>query len=268
MVLPINPMQGPPGGRLSGVLGSELSSLWDGLSPHLIARLYEVDIKGKPIPGAPVVRAPFGDDVQLDVDLNWQSPFENAGAEGAVPALSQMLQSGALPALTDKLGQTVGLDTSGPSGVTAEAIGRSGMTKLNSTQIFNGMPPLRIQGELLLRAWISPENEVERLLDQLMQWALPKHLAPEGTMVTAAAEYAATDKTLIESMLPSEVPSLLALTYKGRTYAPMVIERIGVPLGSPVDKTGRFTQLRLPITLGTLTAKDRNDWMNMKGVRF
>jgi len=60
------------------------------------------------------------------------------------------------------------------------------------------------------------------------------------------------------------VPALVALTYKGRTYSPMVIERVGVPLGSPVDRFGRFTQMKVPVTLATLTGKDRADWMAMR----
>jgi len=252
-------------GAASAAAG-DLSSLWDGLSPHLLARIFEVDIKGNAIPGGPVVRAPFGDDVQLDIDLNWQSPFENAGAEGAAPGLSSMLQSGALAAMVDKVGQSVGADTSGASGAVREAQGRTGMTKLNSTQVFNGSPPMRIQGELIFRAWRNPAAEVEAPMAQLVAWALPEHLAPEGTLLTAGLDYATSDKGMIESAMPSLVPAMVAVIYKGRRYGPMVIERVGVPLGSPIDKQGRFTQLRLPITLGTLTAQDRNDWQNMKRI--
>ena len=247
-----------------GLPGGELSSLWDGLSPHLIARIFEVNYKGEMVPDGPVVRAPFGDDVQLDADFNWQSPFENSGSEGAAPSLSNMASTGMLAALAEKLGKVTGLDTSGASGVAKEAQGRTGMTKLNSTQVFNGAPPMRIQGELILRAWKDPVGEVENPLDQLMQWALPKHLAPEGTLLTAALDYATSEKGFIESAMPSLVPSLVGIIYKGRRYAPMVIERVGVPLGSPIDSAGRFTQLRLPITLSSVQAWDRADWQRSK----
>lgn len=238
--------------------GSGAGSLWDGLSPHLIARIYEVDNQGNAIPDGPVVYAPFADDVQLDIELNWQSPFESAGTDSALPTTAAALQSGA----AENILKNLGFD--GISGIAAEATGRSGMTKLNSTQIFNGMPPLRIQGELLFRAWNNAESEVERPVDQLVSWALPKLLAAEGTMVTAAAEYVRSENKGVgraaELLFPSEVPSLLAITYKGRTYAPVVIERVGVPLSSPIDSNGRFIQMRLPITLATLTAWDRHDW--------
>ena len=240
-----------------------VGSKWDGLSDHLIARIYEVNSKGESI-GGPVVRAPFSGDVSLDIDLNWQSPFESAGADTAAPALSRGLQSGAIATIFDRLGEAVGVEASGVSGAIREAEGRSGMTKLNSTQIFTGMPPLRIQGELLFRAWSDPMSEVEAPIDQLMAWALPKKLAEIGTMITAAAEYATSDKGLSESMLPSEVPSLLAITYKGRTYAPVVIERMGVALGSPVDSGGKFTQMRLPVTIASLRAWDKEDWASSR----
>jgi len=246
-------------------MASVVGSKWDGMSRHLIASLHEVDIGGNAV-GDIEIQAPFVEDVQLDLEMNWQSPFEGAGAEGAAPAMSSMLQGGALPALVEKVGEQLGTSIfDGLSSSARAAIGRSGMTKLNSTQIFNGMPPLRIQGELLFRAWSDPQSEVEIPIDQLVQWALPEYLAPVGTIATAILDYASGDKGLVESAFPSLVPALLALTYKGRTYSPMVIERVGVPLGGPVDKFGRFTQMKVPITLATLTGKDRNDWMAMKG---
>lgn len=250
---------------ISKLIGGGSGSLWDGLSPHLIARIYEVDNKGNSMDG-PVVYAPFGDDVQLDIELNWQSPFESAGADGAFPQLTAMIQSGAI----ESVAESVGLQ--GMSGLAAESKGRSGMTKLNSTQIFNGAPPMRIQGELLFRAWNDPRKEVERPVDILMAWALPKKLAPEGTMVTAAAEFARSDdKTVsraVELFLPSEVPSLLALTYKGRTYAPVVIERIGMPLSSPIDSNGQFTQMKLQVSIASLQAWDRLDWIGSRTDRW
>lgn len=244
---------------LEKATGNGLGSMWDGLSKHLIARIYEVDNKGNAVPGGPVVYAPFGE-VTLDIELNWQSPFEGAGAEGGAPTFTAGLQSGAWADIADKVGESTGINTSGISGAARDAEGRSGMTKLNSTQIFTGMPPLRIQGELLFRAWADPNKEVEQPINQLMIWALPKKLAAVGTMATAALDYATTDKGAVESMLPSQVPALLAITYKNRTYAPVVIERMSYPLSSPIDSAGQFTQMRLPITIATLRAYDRDDW--------
>ena len=46
----------------------------------------------------------------------------------------------------------------------------------------------------------------------------------------------------------------------GLLYAPLVIETVSVPLGSPIDKLGRFVQLAVPVTFSTLTAWDGADW--------
>lgn len=244
----------------SGTIGS----LWDGLSPHLIASIYEVNHKSERI-GDVVVRAVFADDANLEATFNWQSPFEQAGPESRAPALMAMAQSGALQPLVERLGERAGNAT---REISETARGRTGITKLNSTQVFSGMPPLRIQSTLLLRAWRDPDTEVERPLDQLMQWGLPRYLAPEGTMLGASIDFLMGESksvdAFIEAAMPSEAPSLIAISYKGRTYAPMVIESIGVPLHSPIDKLGRFVQLELPVTFSTLTAKDRNDWTAMR----
>jgi len=240
------------------------SSKWDGLSKHLLASFYEVDIMGEPV-GDTEIQAPFVDDVQLDLEMNWQSPFEGAGAEGAAPALSAMMQSGTLVPIVDKVGNVVGKELTGLAATLGDAIGRSGMTKLNSTQIFNGMPPIRIQGELLFRAWSDPVSEVEAPVDQLVQWSLPEFLAMEGTMMTAAIDYFTQEgKTMVETAFPSRVPALVAMTYKGRIYTPMVIERVSVPLGSPIDKAGRFTQMKVGITIASLAGWDRIDYMAAK----
>ena len=60
-----------------------LSSLWDGLSPHLIASIYEVVKTGDDSWGrtaqsdAATVLAPLTE-ASMEMVLNWQSPFEQA----------------------------------------------------------------------------------------------------------------------------------------------------------------------------------------------
>ncbi|MCP1317843.1 hypothetical protein [Halomonas sp. 707B3] len=233
--------------------------LWDGINPSLIASIYEVDHKGEPVEGMPAVHCLFVDDANLEATLNWQSPFDGAGPEARAPTLSAMLQSGAIQPLADRVGAG-----GATKQVSETARGRTGITKLNSTQVFSGMPPLRLQATIMLRAWRDPQAEVEEPLDQLMGWALPKELAPEGTLLTAAVDWVSEgDRNVngfVEAAMPSFAPSLLAIRYKNRLYAPMVIETIGVPLNSPSDKYGRFVQLQLPVTLSTLTAWDQRDW--------
>lgn len=241
-----------------------LGPLWDGLNPTLIATIYEVDHKSEPLDEANRVRCLFVDDANLEATLNWQSPFEGAGPEARAPTLSAMLQSGAIQPLAERVGAGEATKE-----VSDTARGRTGITKLNSTQVFSGMPPLRLQATIMLRAWRDPQTEVEDPLDQLMRWALPQYLAPEGTLLTAAVDwFKEGDRDVdgfVEAAMPSAAPTLLAIRYKGRTYSPMVVESIGVPINSPSDKYGRFIQLQLPVTFATLTAIDRNDWDNMKG---
>lgn len=254
-------------GRQSANPANTVSSLWDGLSPHLIASIFEVDHHGYPVNETVVKAVPAGD-FTMEAAFNWQSPFENSGPDSKAPALMAMIQSGALQPLLEAgakvvegvAGKAAADKVRGASIAVDEARGRTGMTKLNSTQVFSGAPPIKFSAELLLRAWRDPELEVERPLEQLMAWALPKQLAPDGTMLTGALDYIAGEKTILEAALPSVAPTLIAIAYKGRVYAPLVIESISVPLHSNVDKLGRFVELSLPITLSSLTAWDRADW--------
>ena len=59
---------------------------------------------------------------------------------------------------------------------------------------------------------------------------------------------------------PSIAPAKIAMQYKGRTFSPLVIESIGMPLSSPVNKDGLYVELAVPMTLCSLTAIDREDW--------
>ena len=88
---------------------STLSSEWTGLSRHLLATFYEVrkTDQGKWVQDdqcdPQTVQAPLTE-ASMEIALNWQSPFEQAGAESKAPALLSMLQSGALQPLVTMLG--------------------------------------------------------------------------------------------------------------------------------------------------------------------
>lgn len=248
-----------------------LSSKWDGLSSKLIAKFYEVakgeDGKwGRTDKTDPkTVHAPLTES-NMEIALNWQSPFEQSGAESKAPALMAMLQSGALQPLIDA---TMGKPKDGADASSAQAKsaaflkqfeGRTGITKLNSTQVFTGMPPVKIQVTALFRAWIDPMSEVEAPFNKLMEWALPIELSNDGSVLARAAETAKGDMGYIEALMPSRSPTRIAMEYKGRIYSPLVIESIGQPLNSPIDASGRFVTLSIPMTLCTLTAFDRTDW--------
>ncbi len=260
----------PSIGQAATLGANALTSIWDGLSPHLIATFYEVAktgddawdrIEGKTDPIA--VMAPLTD-ANLEMVLNWQSPFEQAGPESKAPALMAMLQSGALQPVVDAV---MGKSKEGSAQQKSNEFlkqfeGRTGITKLNSTQVLNGMPPVKITVTALFRAWRDSASEVEAPFNKLMEWALPIELSKDGSVLARAAETAKGDMGYVEALMPSKAPTRVALKYKGRIFSPLVIESIGMPLNSPVDASGRFVQLAVPMTLCTLTALDRKDWSN------
>jgi hypothetical protein len=232
---------------------AELSSIWGNLSEHLIASFWEVRRDGSRVDEDVTVWAPLINDPQLDIQQNWQSPFENV-AQSNLPTLQQLLQSGALQPLLKSADKK--LDTSLASAVSTVE-GRSSISKLNSIQVWAGAPPIKITATLLFRAWKDSVREVEKPLDQLMSWALPVHLESDATILSKALNGSVDRYTVF----PSIVPVMVAMKYKGRTYSPLVIESIGVPLGSPIDKTGKFVELSIPVTLCSIASIDRDDWI-------
>lgn len=234
-----------------------LSSEWLGLSPHLIASFYQVikDSQGvwQPASG-PTVKAPLTE-ASMEVALSWQSPFEDAGADKGMPTISAMLQSGQIQPYLNVMGLGDGKIAS----TAKEFEGRTGITRLNSTQVFSGMPPVKIQVTALFRAWLDPMREVEAPMNQLMEWALPEELSGDGAIVSIL-KATKDQSSAIAALLPSKAPVMVAMRYKGRTFSPLVIELMPYPLGSPVDSSGHFTELSIPMTLCTLTAFDRKDW--------
>jgi hypothetical protein len=234
--------------------GRVLSSEWTGLSTHLIAKFYTVkrQQQGKNVAyvrdGDIEVHAPLTES-NVDITLNWQSPFENmspdqAAIEPVVNAIGERF-----PVAKELVTNLIG----GEQTIQAYQ-GRTGITKLNSTQVFSGMPPAKITAVALFRAWKDPAQEVEAPFAQLMQWALPVKLSPDGVLVNLIRS-----GNPIASLLPSQAPQLIAMEFKRNRYLPLVIESIGQPLGSPIDSSGKYTELLVPITLATLTAIDRDD---------
>lgn len=250
-----------------------LSSLWDGLSDFLIAEFFPVE----PTDGGQWVRSTTDDtavrapltDANLEVDLGWNSPFEGAGAESRAPALAQMAQGGLLQPIVDA---TMGAD--GEFAQSAKEYlnqyqGRTGITKLNSTQIFSSMQPAKISCTAIFRAWRDAATEVEAPFDQLMKWSLPQELSRDGSILARAA-MSGRDENMshVEALMPSLSPVRIGMRYKGRTFAPLVIESISMPLSSPINASGQFIELRTQLTLSTLTAIDRNDWDNFKTIQL
>lgn len=234
-----------------------------GLNKHLLAQFYplkrssdgaawERDSESGEI-SAPLTQA------SMELAMNWQSPFEGAGVESRFPAIAQMAQAGALSpilkALGERLGGESGQALNGLSEKAKQLFGRSGVTKLNSTQVFSGMPPVKIQVTAYFAAYRDPAAEVETPIRTLQEWALPQELAPDGP----AAEFVRSGFDPL-SLMPSRVPLCVGMIYKGRIYQPMVIESISDPLDAPIDSNGRRISAAVQMTLCSLTALDRKDW--------
>ena len=254
----------PTSGSAPSLVAPTLGSLWDGLSPHLIASFWPVRRVNWDVPrywrkieDQPTITAPLME-ANIEMVLGWKSPFEDAGTDKGMPTISAMMQSGAITAWT-------GPDK-GEDGTFAKFEGRTGITKLNSTQVFAGMPPIKITATALFRAWRDPISEVMVPVTKLIEWALPQSLAPDGPLLSLLQEIkeAAGGKDIREAaaagLLPSKAPMPIGMKYKGVLYQPMVIESIGYPIFSPVDANGNHVELAVPLTLCSLAAIDRDDW--------
>lgn len=234
-----------------------VKSVWDGLNPNLVAVISTVKkeenrwVWAKDAPWLVGLLS----EANMEVQLGWRSPFENSNPENMAPTVAAMAKSGALQPLMEQLG--VGKYTGQTLG---DLEGRTGVTKLNSTQVFDSMVPMKITGTLIFRAWKDAAQEVEAPLAQLMSWALPQKLSSDGLLLGRAVQGAKGELSKTDVLMPSWSPVVVGMRYKGRSMRGLVIESVGIPLDSPIDKKGRFVQLRIPITLCTLSAIDREDW--------
>lgn len=238
-------------------MGRVLSSVWDGLNPYLLASIWEVDKNGNRVNHDLEVRAPLTES-DLEVEMNWQSPFENA-SQNTLPTAQQVAQSGVAQPVANVVDNVLGTNT---SGFLDSVKGRATVTKLNSTQVFSGMPPFKFNITALFRAWMDPVDEVHEPFDQLMKWALPEYLAPDGPLSRVGKGGLGVD-----TLLPSKVPTLIAVKYKDCVYSPLVIESITKQTNSPINNQGFFTSLEVPMRLASLTAIDRNDWDVFTGMK-
>ncbi|EXJ14872.1 hypothetical protein [Imhoffiella purpurea] len=261
------------------------------LNKHLIASIYPVDRGGNPKIDLGTnatgsikdgeVRA-MVTEATMEVSLGWQSPFEQWGPEATSPTLMALVQSGTLDDLKNLIGGFFDgwlggiidkiTDPGDWASLVNEGVGRTGMTKMNSTQVFTGMPPIKINATLLFRAWSNPKTEVEAPFDTLMGWALPQCLQRDsilsGLLNGDAPKCPGADGSAfdIARFLPSLTPKMVGLTYKGRTYSPLVIESVGFPMDSPSTADGRYVELLVPVTFATWQVYDANDWSNVRTV--
>lgn len=253
--------------------GSVLQSKWGGLDKNLLASIYPVDFMGKAVGDGITVKSPLTES-NVELTGNWQSAFENAGPESKAPTIMAMLQSGSLSSYlqaffgkADPTSQNDGVLNgvlSQVQGFAKNAQGRTGMSKLNSTQIFTGSAPVKITGTLHFRAFDDPDGEVQQPIDQLAKWVLPKTLAESGSIVSLIEAVRGarrlSDINIVQALLPSEAPQMLGLRYGGYTFSPLVMESVGRPLTVPMTKAGQPLTVSIPFTLASLTALDVGDW--------
>ncbi len=128
------------------------------------------------------------------------------------------------------------------------------MTKLNSTQVFNGMAPAKISLTAHFRAIRDARSEVEAPLHQLIQWALPQELAKDGPL-------AETVRAGDPSLYPSRIPQIIGMSYANMQLLPLVIESIPYPMSGPRDRNGLLLSAQVALQLSTLSAIDANDWV-------
>lgn len=252
---------------------ADLGSKWGSLNPKLLATIYPVERDGARGFGQAVV-APITD-ANIELTANWQSPFEGAGLGSKFPTLMALVQTAALENVGDAAKGTAGAISGdgivgglvkdvlkgaggGLNEFSEKAQGRTGMTKLNSTQVFTGSPPVKIPLTLHFRAFDDPASEVQAPIDQLARWMLAQKLEKNGSLVALAKGLSAGN--FIEAFLPSVAPQMVALVYGGYLFSPMVIESMAHPITVPRSSKGEALHVSVSLMLATLTSLDALDW--------
>lgn len=267
-------------------IATVLQSEWAGLNSKLIAAIYPIQSKltngvrtyTRDPEQVNVVKAPVKGEGQMNITSNWASPFEGQDVENKRPMLMGMLQSGAIQPVLDATSNLVGGNDVAAKQKAMNTLekmeGRASITKLNSTQIFNGMPPIKFPVTLIFRAYSDPYREVTLPVKQLLKWSVPKILSPDGRLVGLikgntdnAAGASSTDPIDaqgvvdkgIEAAFPSRAPQVVAYQYGNETWLPMVIEDVSKPSSYPMDSNGDAIYMEVTLMLATLTALDATD---------
>ena len=217
-----------------------------------------------PVSGGPVVKFPIVDG-HTEFVSTWISPFESQTPDAGLGTFGSMLQVGGFLPIMNALqrqSQSGGATYNAVDAVkkqAAELIGATSITKLNSTQVNTGAPPLKHTFTAVFRALKDPQKEVVDPVDQLISWALPELLAEDGALTNLA-----NGGNVIRSIFPSKSPSIVAFSYAGETWPTMVIESIGRPLTVARDAQGRPLLTKLSMQVSTLSALDREDYAKLK----
>lgn len=246
---------------------SGVPTQWAGLSRHLIARIFPCDFEGSEIDGAESVFGPLSD-ANFDLTLNWQSPFENTGPESKLPSMMAMIQSGQMGIVANALqaggfanepGTLSNSLAESAKRASTKLVGKTGITKLNSRQVFSGMPPVKLNFTLHFRAMSDPQSEVEIPYCRLLEMALPKKLAEDGSLAEAIKTNGGAVDKVLTALFPSDAPTMVGMIYAGKRYSPMVIEHLSNHIDIPIDTDGYTLHRAVQVSLSTLAALDRQD---------
>jgi hypothetical protein len=246
------------------------------LNSSLLAQIFPVKLQfrdGKRLfisdDVAPTVQFPITD-ASIEQSVNWHSPFENQSPDAALGSIAAIAQSGGGLAILNALEKQVtgirGADSfesrmARETVRTADSlVGKSGITKLNSTQTLAGVPPMKLTMTCHFRALKNARSEVQAPIDQLMQWLLPEELAADGAIVNLL-----NGEGLSRSLFPSKTPTLVAFGYSGRRWSPMVIESISMPMTVPRTKDGDPVHSTVSMQIASLSAIDRAGWQGIMG---
>jgi len=264
--MPVNPI-GVASGLLDTLGGTPPQ--WGGISSHLLGRLTAWDVvANNEMQNSPAIVCPVTD-VNLEMSLNWQSPFEQSGPESKAPTLMALLQSGQIGPIANALGAlagNIGIVESLSKDIAKVAVdltGKTGMTRLNSRQVFSGMPPAKLSMTLHFRAISDPDSEVMQPYAQLLKWALPQKLAADSVLANAIEAAPKGVAAMMSQMFPSVAPQLVCFKYANNMYSPMVIEHISNSLDGHLGITGLPIYRSVQISLSTLTALDATDVSNI-----
>lgn len=243
-------------------------SQWQGLSRHLIAELFVCDAQGIADPDIPSIRGPITD-ASISHAQSWQNPFENAGAGQSLPALSAMIQTGQIGQFLNTFQAATGLGTSEGSmtrdlndklqQVAKNLENRTGLTRVNSRQVFVASQPVKVEFTMHFRACSDPAKEVMEPYRRLLEWVLPQELAND-TVLQGMIKNGVNDPVkLLTALFPSVAPRIIGFRYANERYAPMVIEALSNPVNGPRDGSGLPLYLSVQISMSTLTALDKSD---------
>lgn len=243
-------------------------SQWQGLSRHLISEIYVCDAHGVADPDVPSVYAPITD-ASISFAHNWQNPFENSGTGQSLPALSAMIQTGQLGAFLNTFTAATGIGTAEGSmtrdlndklqKVAKNLEHRTGLTRVNSRQVFVASQPVKIECTLHFRAYSDPENEVVAPYRRLLEWTLPQELAND-TVLQGMIKNGVNDPVeLLTALFPSTAPRIVGFRKADETYAPLVVEGVSAPLDGPIDSQGLPLYRSVQVSMSTLTALDKSD---------